>query len=139
MGTPVTKIPEVSYQIWRPLYAAVSEFGKLEPWDLMDDDEIFGIQDPATGGMGYACVLGALGEIFDLCVYRGAQGFDFHQRMQKGEVDWDGGDLIGEQDALMAEFADRQFLGKADLEVIRNLNLQFRGANSWPVFRSYLP
>ncbi|OGS18000.1 MAG: hypothetical protein A3J70_06905, partial [Elusimicrobia bacterium RIFCSPHIGHO2_02_FULL_61_10] len=49
------------------------------------------------------------------------------------------GDLIGEQDALMAEFADRQFLGKADLEVIRNLNLQFRGANSWPVFRSYLP
>ena len=59
----MVKMPEVSLLVWKNLYAAVSQFGKLKPWEIMDDSELFGIQDPVTGEMGYACVMGTLGEV----------------------------------------------------------------------------
>jgi hypothetical protein len=40
---------------------------------------------------------------------------------------------------LVASFEDRKSLEKQDHEVIKRLGLKFRGAKSWPLFRSYEP
>lgn len=135
----VAKIPEVSPDTWKKLYAAASQFEALMPWKTFDDDELFGVQDPADGQMGYGCILGALGEVLALNVYRGAEGFDLHQRMQKAEIDFERGEFLPLQNCLMAEFTDRESLEKADLEAIRKLGLHFRGPRAWPMFRSHLP
>ena len=39
----------------------------------------------------------------------------------------------------MASFEDREMMEPADLKIIRELGLKFRGRNAWPQFRSYLP
>jgi tetratricopeptide (TPR) repeat protein len=135
----MTKIPDVSADVWKTLYAEAAAFAALKPWDHFDDGMLFGVPDPATGRMGYACVLGALGEMRALCVYRGAEGFDVHRRMSKGEFNRRPMDIIAVHDCLMAEFADREELAKPDLAVIRTLGLRLRGPQNWPLFRSHLP
>lgn len=135
----MTKTPDVSTHAWTTLYAQAAEFAALEPWEHFEDGMLFGVPDPASGRMGYACVLGALGEMRALCVYRGPEGFDVHRRISKGEFNRNPMDLIAVQDCLMAEFADREELDKVDLAVIRRLGLRPRGPQSWPLFRSHLP
>lgn len=39
----------------------------------------------------------------------------------------------------MASFDDRNSLKKQDLQVIKSLNLSFKGPNAWPLFRRYEP
>ncbi len=133
------KIPDVPLPLWRDLYEAALRFKHLRPWETLYDSDIFGIRDPETGDTGYACILGALGEVFALCVYRGAEGFEVHRKMQSEELDPERGDLLPMQNCLMAEFTDREYLEKADFQVIKKLGLSFRGSNAWPRFRSYLP
>jgi hypothetical protein len=115
------------------------EFAAVEPWEIMADGDIFGVRDPAMGQTGYCCVLGALGEMYALCMYRGAEGFEIHRRMQNREIDMEAGDIFALQNCLMAEFADRGELEKADREPISRLGLKFRGSKAWPLFRSHLP
>ncbi|OIO06738.1 MAG: hypothetical protein AUJ52_11740 [Elusimicrobia bacterium CG1_02_63_36] len=133
------KPPAVSDATWVKLYDTFTHFAELKPWQDFDDDSLFAVQDPVTGQMGYACILGALGQVLSLCLYRGTGGFDVHQRMQRGEIDQDTDDIFALQDALMAETTARKELQAADLAVIRDLGLKFRGRRGWPLFRSHLP
>lgn len=135
----MTKIPEVALETWKDLYAAAVRFADRRLWDRLEDSAIFGVRDPVSGQMGYACVLGALGEMMALCVYRGAEGFDMHRRVQTGEIAPEMNDVIALQNCLMAEFTDREALEKVDREIIKKLGLHFRGNKSWPFFRSHLP
>lgn len=133
------KLPDVPLPAWKDLYEAAIQWKRLAPWKWMDDDQLFGVKDPQSGSTGYACVLGGLGEVFALCVYRGAEGLDIHRRIQSGELRVGADELILGQNCLMAEFMDRGSLEEPDLDVIGKLGFTFRGANGWPAFRSYLP
>lgn len=135
----MTKIPDVPTDIWSNLYDAALHFQKLAPWKFMADEELFAVRDEETGETGYACVLGAGGTVFALCLYRGAEGFDAHRRMQAGELTEESDDLLTAQNCLMASFEDREHLDKSDLAVVKALGLKFRGAKAWPMFRSHLP
>jgi hypothetical protein len=59
---------------WTALYEAAAAFKELAPWQWMYDSDLFGVQDPETGEVGYCCVLGALGELLGLNVHRGRPG-----------------------------------------------------------------
>ena len=59
----------VSPQQWRELYNAAIELKKLKPWEWMWDSEIFGVQNPETGEVGYCCVMGRGGEHYAMAVY----------------------------------------------------------------------
>ena len=65
------KIPEVRLEIGKELYDAAIRFKEAAPWELLGDDEVFAVKDPVTGETGYCSILGWLGEMFALCVYRG--------------------------------------------------------------------
>lgn len=138
-GTSRPTVPAVPTHVWRNLYEAALRFKELEPWKLLNDSQLFGVQDPVTRQRGYCCVLGALGEVFALCIYRGASGLEIYRRMQVQDFDSDGEDFFAMQDCLMAEFSSRDQLRKPDLEVIKSLEYRFKGSHSWPQFRSYLP
>ncbi len=124
---------------WRGLYKAAEEFKEIESWDWMLDSDLFGVQNPENGEVGYCCILGAWGEMFALAVYLGEEGLRGYLKIQSQEVPMDTLDAIHIQKCLMASFEDRRYLTKADLEVIKRLGLKFRGHNSWPLFRNYSP
>lgn len=128
-----------SIEVWKKLYRAAIAFQRLHPWDWMWDRGLFGVQNPDTGQIGYCCVMGRLGEHFALAVYRGSSGLAGYVTVATSRIAQDSGALLSTQNCLMVSFEDRQELDKKDLQIIKQLGLQFRGQRAWPMFRSYEP
>ncbi len=128
-----------SLQEWRALYRAALEFKGIKSWDWMFDSDVFGVQNPESGEIGYCCVMGRLGEVFGLAVYLGTDGLDGYLKIQAGEILAGDMEALTIQKCLLASFEDRKDLKKPDLEVIKELGLRFRGRKAWPLFRSYRP
>lgn len=133
------KAPSISE--WRSLYQAAVDFKKIEAWTWMYDSDVFGVQDPVSGEIGYCCVMGALGKMFALAVYLGSEGLESYMRIAS-EPPLNPSEAFEEmmlQKCLMASFVSRDELTKEDRQVIKSLGLKFRGRNAWPQFRSYRP
>jgi hypothetical protein len=133
------KIPPCSLSVWKNLYDAASAFGEIEPWEWMSDIDVFGVQTPEGGEIGYCCVLGELGEVLGLVVYLGTEGLEQHRRIQSGKLHAGSPEFIYSQHCLTAWFGDRSELDKTDLKVVKQLGLKFHRSNAWPQFRSFQP
>jgi hypothetical protein len=130
---------EPTLEEWKELYDAARMFKELAPWEWMEDSDIFGVEDSETGEIGYCCVIGTLGEVLGLIVYRGSEGLALIERMQSEAIPADGEDFQSMQRCLSLTFDDREMLEKRDFEVIKRLGLKFRGRQAWPSCRSYSP
>ncbi len=80
------KIPSCSLPVWKNLYDAALAFRDIEPWEWMSDTDVFGVQNPEDGEIGYCCVLGELGEVLGLVVYLGTEGLEQHRNIQSGKL-----------------------------------------------------
>jgi hypothetical protein len=133
METPTPTLEE-----FRRLYDAASAFKQEAPWEWMYEDEVFGVRNPETGQIGYASIMGNRGEHLALGVYLGSEGLDGFWRMERGEEE-DNPTFLLEIPQLQTSFEDRDVLDDKDRQVIKALGLKFRGQQSWPLFRSYVP
>ena len=124
---------------WRNLYNAAIEFKKTGCWEWMLDSDVFGVQNPVTGEIGYCCIMGYLGAHLALAVYQGTDGLETYLKMQRGKLPENEIELLMLQKCLMASFEDREILSEKDREIISELGLKFRGRQQWPLFRSYRP
>src|SRR5262245_61780771 len=132
--------PSPSQPDWQALYPAAVAFRDLAPWEWMYDSDLFGVQNPASGEIGYCCVMGNLGEHYALGVYLGSEGLAGYRKIESGELyPPNATALLHYQRCLMASFEDREYLDRQDLSVIKALGLKFRGRSAWPLFRSYRP
>jgi len=128
-----------SLQEWKELYQAAVEFKEVGCWDWMWDSDVFGVQNPTSGEIGYCCVMGGGGEHFALAVYLGTEGLRGYLKLQLGDTPTTVSEMLHSQKCLMASFEDREFLHKKDHQIIKNLGLKFRGRKAWPLFRNYSP
>jgi hypothetical protein len=121
--------------LWSLLYAAADRFRELAPWQWMLDEEVFGVEDPATGEIAWCCVLGAAGELEGLVAYRGDSGFDLWRRMHEPWFRRD--EVLFGQDALSLAFVDREDVSGVERARIRDLGLRYRGHGAWPQVESH--
>lgn len=128
-----------SIQEWKELYEAAIQFKKIKCWDWMWDSDIFGVQNPATGEIGYCCVMGGAGEHFALAVYQGSEGLNGYLTLQSGKNPPSLEDILSLQKLLLASFEDRKYLKKEDFQLIKKIGLKFSEPDLWPLFRNYLP
>jgi hypothetical protein len=133
------KRPDPSLKEWKTLYEAAIAFRKMQPWDWMKESDIFGVQDPGTGEVGYCCIMGELGEFLAIAVYQGAEGLQGYLKIHRGQVKPGNPDALYIQNCLMLSFENRNSVQEDDRELIHELGLKCRGKNAWPVFRSYRP
>ena len=126
-----------SIQEWQSLYGAAIDFWRIQPWQWVNDTDLFGVKNPEDGQIGYCCVVGALREFLGLVVYLGTEGLESYLKIQTSESPEE--DVLSTGKCLTASFGDRKSLQKPDLGVIKELGLRFRGPKSWPLFRSYEP
>jgi hypothetical protein len=126
---------------WNRLYNLMSEIQKISPWDWLEEQDIFLVQDPETGELGFVSVMGELGEHYAITAYRGEEGLRLFQDFKTNFVEGDESamQILLEMPQLQASFEDRNFLHKEDRDVIKELSLTFRGKSAWPMFRSYVP
>jgi len=132
-----SKMP--SLDEWRQLYQAATEFRNLAPWQWMADEDIFGVQNPETGEIGYCSVMGALGEHFALGVYLGSEGLESVQYIMDYAEEQGDFDFLYVQKCLMASFENREDLLPDELKRIESLGYKYRGAYQWPQFARYDP
>jgi hypothetical protein len=125
-------------QEWRGLYEASARVKELAPWEWMTEADIFCVQSPETGKLGFVSVLGMLGQHYAVSLYLGSEGISGFLDLQAMGPFGDPNDLI-QIPQLQASFEDRGELDRRDREVIKELGMKFRGRKAWPMFRSYRP
>jgi hypothetical protein len=130
---------EPSLEEWKTLYNAALEFRKIEPWEWMKETDVFSVQNPQSGEVGYCCIMGELGEVLAMAVYLGTEGLQGYKKIQKGQIKAEDPDSLYIQDCLMLSFEDKRFVDQEDRQIINALGFKFRGRNSWPLFRGYKP
>ncbi|MCO6489542.1 MAG: hypothetical protein J5I98_14040 [Phaeodactylibacter sp.] len=129
-------------QTWKEFYEAAIAYRDLKPWEWMHDSDIFGIQDPESGEIGYCCVMGNAGEVYALGLYPGDEGFKSYLLLlnQPDEISMEDQFALGlNQIMFKVEFVDRSELSEKDLKQIKALGLKFRGRNQWVQARHHLP
>lgn len=129
----------VPHDVWKGLYVAAGMVTSLSPWEMLDDRDLIGIRDSASGETGYGCFMGSAGTLFGFCLYRGSEGFDFYKRLMSGNFEPESENFIYLQNCLKMELGGKSDLEKEDLTIIRDLGLKFTGKIAWPHFRSLLP
>ena len=129
-------------QKWRPLYEAAERIKETAPWEWMVEDDIFGVQDPDTGEIGFVSVMGMLGEHLCIGVYLGVDAI--HQFWALEDVidsndEWEISSRLLAIPQMQASFENRDMVEKEDAGVMRKLKLKYSGHNAYPVFRSFQP
>jgi hypothetical protein len=137
MEEAIMQDPQPSLKEWHALYRAAIDFWQIQPWNWVNDADLFGVKNPEDDEIGYCCVVGALGEFLGLVFYLGTEGLESYVKIQESQSPEE--DVLSAGKCLVASFEDRKSLQKQDHDVIKRLGLKFRGAKSWPVFRSYEP
>jgi Domain of unknown function (DUF6930) len=128
-----------SHEVFMRLLETAAEFSQARCWEWMGDTNIFGVQNPDNGEVGYCCVMGNAGQLFGLAVYLGSQGLLSYEMAATGVLEPDDIELLSYLRCLMVDFEDRSALRAYDLELIKSSGLKFRGRKSWPRFSSYMP
>jgi hypothetical protein len=120
----------------KTLYDLAIKVKNLAPWEWMEETDLFGVENPDTGELGFVSIMGSIGEYQAIALYLGPEGFyDFVHLQENANL----AERLIEISHLQAAFSDREFLEKEDLDLIKELGLKFRGADAWPKFRSYRP
>ena len=123
---------------WARLYQAAIRIKETAPWAWLDEGQIFGVQDPDTGEIGFVSVMGSMGERYALASYVGAKGLYGFRLLEQMGPDGDA-EMVFEIPQLQISFEDRDVLTAKDRDIIKQLGLRFRGRQEWPMFRSYRP
>ena len=128
---------------WTRLYAVARRVKEMAPWEWMTEDDVFGVRNPERDEIGFVSVMGAAGEYFAVALYQGAVAlYDFLALSELAGAELEdriGAESVLEIPQLQASFEDRGRLQKEDRDIIKKLDLKFRGAHSWPMFRNYSP
>jgi hypothetical protein len=107
----------------------------IAPWTWMQDTDVFGVEDPDTGEIGFVSVMGNIGEFESVAVYRGAEGIF-------GYIDFQAdpsasADRLLEIPEVQLSFTEPKLLEKRDRELLKGSGLKFTGTR--PEFRSFRP
>ncbi len=123
---------------WKKLFDLATQVKAAAPWEWMEETEVFGVQHPETGQLGFVSVMGNLGEHLSIALYQGTEGlYKFWEVVDAGPLGIP--EKILEVPQLQLSFEDRNDLAPKDKDLIKRLGLKFRGQQSWPLFRSYWP
>jgi hypothetical protein len=130
---------EPTFEQWTKLYEVARDIRLLEPWNFLFESNLITIMLPSRKEPVYCSVIGKGEECYGVGVYPGYASINSLYRMVEAAED-DFHFFLGfEQSCLMCYFGDREELTAKDRDVLKALNLHFRGRNEWIYFRSMEP
>src|SRR3984893_305722 len=119
----------------KTLCTLAAEIKALAPWRWLQETDVFGVEDPDTGEIGFVSVMGNVGEYEAVGVYPGAEGIygfiDFQLDPSASP------DRLIEIPQVQLSFSEPKFLEKRDRDLLKGVGLKFTGTK--PLFRSYRP
>lgn len=122
---------------WKNLYDTAIQVKELAPWKWMYDLDLFCVENPDSGELGFISVMGARGEHFAISLYLGIKAIYNLRHISSLPADSIPHQSAVELPQIQVSFEDSDLLEKEDFDLIKRLKLKFRGRNAWPFFRSY--
>jgi hypothetical protein len=127
-----------SFEVMERLYGLASDLFSLRPWRVLDEDNLIVVPDSVSGELCYCSIMGALGEVFSMHTYIGAEGLRQFRRMEAQEIA-NPAEFFAFTHCLYVEFVPRAELRRQDRELLAALgHPQGRGLAS-PIFRTMRP
>ena len=127
-----------SFATMKNLYAMAGELFALRPWDLLDEDHLILVRDPDSGEFCYCSVMGAMGEVFSMHAYVGAEGYRMFRKISDG-VGTDAAEFLATQNCVYVEFVPRNELDAPDRKLLARLDHPSGKGTAAPIFRALRP
>ena len=128
----------LSFQTAERLCALAAEFLMLRPWEFLGDQDLILMEDPRSRQTCYCSIMGALGEVFSLHVYVGAESYRLFRKIASGKP-LTVGDFLASQAGVSVEFVRASELSAPDREVLRSLDYPTKRGGLSPTFRALRP
>lgn len=125
-------------EMWRQLYKLAGEIRELAPWRWMEESEVFGVEDPATGDVHFVSVMGSVGIHYAVSAYPGIAALDRVMTLDEEEI-YEYPERLMEIPQFQLSFENREHLADHAYKTIRSLGLRYRGKHAWPQFQSSRP
>ena len=120
------------------LYELASTLYALQPWHILDENELVLVRDPATDEMCYCGVMGALGEVVSMHAYIGTESYRLFRKIDAGET-VGAGEFFASQRSVSVEFVSRADLDVAERKLLAALGHPVGRGLASPVFRATRP
>jgi hypothetical protein len=131
--------PSIAPEIWQSLLESAQAFSTLEPWVYACDSDLVGWQDPVSGEMYLANVMGQAGEVFAVAIYR-RTGLRWLLSLLDENPNLADLNLTEGMDCLKLELVSKREMAKPDLAVLKAAGFKPVGRGCvWPQFRSSEP
>ena len=128
----------LSFKTASQLYRLSAEFLAVQPWDVLEDQDLILMQDGEAGEICYCSIMGALGEVFSFQVYVGAGSYRFFRRIAAGKP-ITGGDYYASVRGVSVEFVTATEQTPPDRELLEAFgHVKKRGMRA-PIFRALRP
>lgn len=138
--------PQGTVEEWRRLFHAAEAFKAAAPWDWMSEDQLFAVQNPETGEVGFCSITGEIGEHYALIVYLGEAGLGTYLTALRGMKyansfleEHEHGMMLFETPQLQASFESRERITELDWQIVQDAKVRIRGRKLWPLFRVFSP
>lgn len=120
------------------IYSTARKIRELEPWKVLFETDLFGIEIPGTDQVYFISVMGHNMEFTAISAYKGYEGFAGFMELEQNADELPMGTIMTVPH-LMLSFMDREGLMKADLDAIRQSGEGFRGKGNWPKLDEVIP
>jgi hypothetical protein len=111
---------------------------EASPWEILDDNHNFGVEDPESGEVAYVSVIGSGGIQRGVAVYPGTKGFETLLFTQLDAMPQERDDALLLIRSIGCMFDEPRELSPDDRKLLRDAGVQVRGPLA-PSFVSYLP
>jgi hypothetical protein len=128
----------LSFETAGQLYRLSKELLALQPWDILEDQDLILMQDSEAGEICYCSIMGALGEVFSFHVYIGDGSYRFFRRIAAGKP-ITAGDFYASIRGVSVEFVTVTEQTPPDRELLEAFgHVKKRGTRA-PIFRALRP
>jgi hypothetical protein len=122
----------------KKIFEMAREIRELEPWQWMDETDVFGIRIPGTDRIYFVSVMGSGGEFTGVSFYRGASALaGFYMIQEEGNLAPP--ETIITIPHILLSYAEKEELSEEHVNAIKDSGLSFEEKGSWPKIDEIIP
>src|SRR5947207_6171082 len=111
----------------RPLVQAAQSIAAIKPWEFMSDLELLGLRDESSAELHVASILGMLGTLFAVVIYRHDAGLRWIHELATTRAAPDHYEGLENNDCLKVEWTKRSELHAPDLDTLKAAGFKPKG------------
>jgi len=131
-------------EAWSRIYSAASVISEMQPWEWMEETDIFGIRIPGTDRVYFISVMGSMGEVRAIAAYAGTRALGMFRELLDDESAYPASSYVAASRMLTIPQLRLDFKEEDELEPGKEQSIRNNGGapskdGLWPVVEQYVP